>query len=236
MLIYGSGLVLCVLILCVTVSEKFLEGGWITLVITGLLIAAAAATRAHYGAAREDLNRLDEILIGPESPADFPPADDDDPLDRNAPTAVVCVSGFSGFGLHQLLQIHQWFPGHFRNFIFASAAVADTGIFKGTDELQRLREQTDRDLARYVAWARRHGLSAARRSAMGTEAVVTLEGLCREIRQQYPRSIFFMGKLVFREEGWMDRFLHNETALVLQQRLQFKGLQTIILPVRVLRT
>jgi amino acid transporter len=234
MTIYGGGLVLCLVILCVTVMEKFGEGGWVTLLITGMVVLIASRTRSHYVLAREDMRRLDDILIGDERP-EAVPSDGDDALDPRAPTAVVCVSGFSGFGLHQVLQIHQWFPGHFRNFIFASAAVADTGIFKGTDELQRLRENTDRELGRYVAWARRHGLRAARRSDLGTEAVTTMEKLCGDIRREYPRSIFFMGRLVFREEAWTDRLLHNETALALQRRLQFSGLQTIVLPVRVLK-
>ena len=38
--IQAVGFVLCALILILTVSMKFMEGGWLTLLITGLLIAA----------------------------------------------------------------------------------------------------------------------------------------------------------------------------------------------------
>jgi len=41
-------------------------------------------------------------------------------------------------------------------------------------------------------------------------------------------------KLVFREERWYHKLLHNETAFALQRRLQFRGIQAIMLAIRVL--
>jgi len=70
--------------------------------------------------------------------------------------------------------------------------------------------------------------------ATGTEAVSALESLCREVAREFPRAVFFSGKLVFREERWYHKLLHNETGYALQRRLQFAGLPTIILPIRVL--
>jgi len=83
-------------------------------------------------------------------------------------------------------------------------------------------------------WCRHHGLRAAWRMATGTEAVSALESLCREVAREFPRAVFFSGKLVFREERWYHKLLHNETGYALQRRLQFAGLPTIILPIRVL--
>jgi hypothetical protein len=40
--------------------------------------------------------------------------------------------------------------------------------------------------------------------------------------------------LVFREEHWYHKLLHNETAFTLQRRLQFEGIQAIMLAIRVL--
>jgi hypothetical protein len=54
--------------------------------------------------------------------------------------------------------------------------------------------------------------------------------------EEYPRAIFFMGKLIFREEKWFHRVLHNETPNAIQRRLQFDGLQAIVLPIRVLES
>ena len=60
--------------------------------------------------------------------------------------------------------------------------------------------------------------------------------LCKEIAGEFPRSIFFAGKLVFEEERWYQRLLHNETAYQLQRRLQFAGLNAMVLPVRVMQS
>jgi hypothetical protein len=43
-----------------------------------------------------------------------------------------------------------------------------------------------------------------------------------------------MGKLIFAREGWFYRVLHNNTADQLQRRLQFAGINAMLLPVRVL--
>jgi len=37
---------------------------------------------------------------------------------------------------------------------------------------------------------------------------------------------------MFRKEGMVQRLLHNETAYQLQRRLQFDGLNAMVLPVR----
>ena len=69
---------------------------------------------------------------------------------------------------------------------------------------------------------------------LGTEAVETIESMCKGIAAEFPRAIFFTGKLVFQRESWLHRLLHNETAHAIQRRLQFQGLQTVVLPIRVL--
>ncbi|HZN93671.1 MAG TPA: hypothetical protein VFB81_13260, partial [Myxococcales bacterium] len=56
----------------------------------------------------------------------------------------------------------------------------------------------------------------------------------RGIAKEFPRALFFAGKLVFERERWFQRILHNETAYQLQRRLQFAGLNAMVLPVRVM--
>jgi hypothetical protein len=69
---------------------------------------------------------------------------------------------------------------------------------------------------------------------MATETMDAGEQLAREVAREYPRSIFFMGRLIFEREPWFGRILHNQTAYRLQRRLQFAGLNAMVLPVRVL--
>jgi hypothetical protein len=79
------------------------------------------------------------------------------------------------------------------------------------------------------------GWAADSDSRLGAEAVSELEGLCREVHLRFPRSVFFAGKLIFREERWWQRALHNETAHAVQRRLEFDGLTMVVLPIRMLR-
>ncbi|MEK7656718.1 MAG: amino acid transporter, partial [Elusimicrobiota bacterium] len=68
---------------------------------------------------------------------------------------------------------------------------------------------------------------------LGTETIDTLEEAIIELSREFPRMIVFTGKLIFREQRWYQSILHNETASALQRRLQFNGVQVVVLPVRV---
>ena len=50
-------------VLCLTVWFKFPEGGWVTLLITGLFVAGSLAIRRHYRDAQESMRRLDDLLL-----------------------------------------------------------------------------------------------------------------------------------------------------------------------------
>jgi len=114
--------------------------------------------------------------------------------------------------------------------------VIDAGTFKGESEMVALTRKIESDLASYVEFARtRMGWAADADQALGTEAVAELERLCREVSLRFPRSVFFAGKLIFRQEGWWQRLLHNETAHAVQRRLEFDGLTMVVLPIRMLR-
>jgi hypothetical protein len=65
--------------------------------------------------------------------------------------------------------------------------------------------------------------------------VLELKRLCFEVASQFTHTVFFAGQLVFGEEinGFVSRFLHNQTALEVLQWLQLHGLSLVILPVRV---
>ena len=69
--------------------------------------------------------------------------------------------------------------------------------------------------------------------AIATEAVSTVEKICGQVAKEFPNSVVFTGKLIFREEKWYQRLLHNETAYALQRRLQFNGIASMVLPIRV---
>ena len=58
-----SGFAICGGILGVTLIEKFAEGGWVTLLITGGMIALCLAIRRHYDDTRRQLEKADELFL-----------------------------------------------------------------------------------------------------------------------------------------------------------------------------
>jgi amino acid transporter len=228
--IHGVALVLCLSILAGTIYEKGEQGGWVTIVVTSLLVLLCFLIRRHYRGVGKSLRRLDEILHAfPGGAAAAAP-----PIDPKAPTAVMLVGGYSGLGVHAILTVQRVFPGFFKNYIFVSVGVIDSATMKGIEEVDRVRRQTEQSLRQYVALAHRLHLAADFRMDVGTEAVATAEEVCRGIAREFPRTVFFAGKLVFQQERFFQRLLHNETAYQLQRRLQFAGLNAMVMPVRVL--
>jgi len=60
-----------------------------------------------------------------------------------------------------------------------------------------------------------------------------VEELCQAAAKEFPRAIVFTGKLIFQEDRWYRRLLHHETAYAIQRHLQFQGVHTMVLPIRV---
>ncbi len=228
-MIHLIGFALCVAILLVSLFEKFTEGGWITIGITVPLIFLSLLISRHYRKVTSQLARLDEILSDIPTAGGVPPKN----VDRRLPTAVLMVNSYSGLGIHSFLSIQRLFPNHFKNYIFVSVSVVDAGVMKGKDDMEAAAQQTRDALRQYVDLAQRLGVAADYRMSVGTEVLDEAEKLSLEIAKEFPRAIFFAGKLVFEQERWYQRILHNETASQFQRRLQFAGLNSMVLPIRV---
>ncbi len=229
--LFAAGFALCVTILGITVFEKFAQGGWITLVVTGLLVATCLAVRRHYAACEQHLEQLfrelGDLPLNPPAPGEAPLPD------PKQLTAAILVSSYGGVGIHTLLNLFRAFPGVYRNVVFLSVGVVDSGEFKGEHAVEELRERTQAMLDRYVTLAQGLGVAATSRLAIGTEVVAEAEQLCRAVAREFPRTTFFAGKLIWQRERWWQHLLHNETPLAIQKRLQWAGRTMVTLPVRV---
>lgn len=226
---------LCVVILVVTVIEKLLEGGWLTLLITSGLIASCFAVKRHYGLVAKALGKLDEDLPGPDrSPQLYRRAGSapDPELDPRKPIAILLVGGYGGLGRHSLLTLLRMFPQHFQGIIFVSVAVVDSDVFKGASELPALEGRTRESLEAYERFAAALGLPCTSRYAVGTEVVAEAEKLAMDLAWQYPKALVVAGQIIFEEDTGWNRLLHNETAFLIQRRLQYRGVPMIVLPVR----
>jgi amino acid transporter len=227
--LFVAGCLLCVTILCITTFEKFSEGGWVTLLVTGCLVVVCFLVRRHYRTVYAKLNELYDELGKIPLTRTAPPGE----IDPRQPTAVLLVAGYGALGIHTLLNIFRAFPNHFKSVVFASVGVIDSGGFKGEGAIDGLKERSINALDKYVMLARGLGIPATYRYAIGTDAVDEAEKLCLQIAKEFPQSTFFAGQVIFHRESWYQRLLHNETAFAIQKRLQWGGKTMVILPARV---
>jgi amino acid transporter len=234
----GVGLVLTTFILVTLSVIKFFEGGWITLVVTGLLVGTAFLIKRHYNQTARDLRHLDDLITAVEAeqsltPVPGAPAADPPPLEPKAKTAVVFVNGYNGLGLHTLFAIIRLFPGVFKNFLFVQIGVVDAGNFKGAAEVENLKQHVEQGNARYVDYMRQRGFYAEAACAVGIDVVAEAAALAPKILQRFPNAVFFGGQLVFAQDTFMTRFLHNYAVFAVQRRFYQQGLPLLILPIRV---
>jgi hypothetical protein len=232
-LINGVGCVFTALILILTVTLKFDEGGWVTVTITSAVVALCHLVRRHYRLVTKAVEQLEADLL----PDIYAAASVKVPTkrDANAPTAVLLVDGFNGLGLPTLIKIPRLFKGQFHNVIFVSVGEIDASLLEGQEEVDQLERQIADDMCEYCQLAADLCFHAEVRSGIGADVVMELRRLCLEVAQIFPQAVFFAGQLVFNEEvdGFFSRFLHNHTALDLLRWLQLHGLSLVILPVRV---
>jgi amino acid transporter len=224
------GLIVTSSILVIILVEKFFEGGWITALVTSSFIGLCWLVYSHYFKVSKRLTALDDILtrIPVATPTRQPP-----PVREGEPAAVFFVSSYRGVGIHTLLNSQRLFPGRFHNFVFLSVGEVDTTRMKGDQTLVDLKHQVDESLHKYVEFCHAHNMAAVGFSAYGTDPVEAAVKLADDVLQRFPGSVFFAGTLVFREENWMTRLLHNHTALAIQRQLHIKGMPLVIMPMQV---
>jgi hypothetical protein len=109
----------------------------------------------------------------------------------------------------------------------------DSGQFKGVESVAALEAQVNADLLKYVEMGQRMGYYSEYRYLLGTDLIEELEHICLDLQKEFRRCMVFAGQLVFQRETVFTRALHHETSFAIQRRLQFAGVQVIILPIRV---
>jgi amino acid transporter len=230
----------CSFILIAVTLLKFLQGGWITLVITGALIGMALAFKKHYNYVEKVLKRMDNLVTIAKSKENSTlpklmggqganvPA-----FDPKAKTAVLLVNGFNGIGLHSLLAIIRMFGGIYKNYVFVEVGIVDAGTFKGVEEIEGLKNHVQSQLDEYVGFMNRNGYYAEGQMALSHDVVDGCSDLAGAVVEKFPQAVFFMGQLVFPEETYFSRLLHNNTVFAVQRRLYHRGVPFIILPIRI---
>jgi len=237
-LINGMGLVLSAFILVSMVVMKFFDGGWVTLFITGALIILAILIKRHYYHTAKLLHRLNNLVTVAESAEDAklnPEIEEKKEIkfDPKAKTAVLLVSGFNGIGLHTLFGVIRLFSGVFKNFVFVQVGVLDAGNFKGKDEVGRVEDETRNDIERYTRFMNKQGFFAEGFFEVGTDVVEEAGNIANKVIKRFPNAVFFGGQLIFPDDSFVVRILHNYTVFAMQKKLYRQGIPFVILPIRV---
>jgi hypothetical protein len=226
-----TGLVVTAGILAVTTVEKFAEGGFMTVLITGIVIGFCILNHTHYAKIRRKLRAADLALRPEDAPRAAPPVEAP-PLAPAEPTAVFVVGSSRHGGIYALDWVQREFPGHFRNFVFMIARTVDAKCYGGTEELDAVRRQAEDVLAYFVALCHNRGLAARSYMAFGIDPIEELTGLADTIRHDFPHSIFFTSKLIFERDNWYIRQLHSEAALTMLRKLHLRNMPMVVLPMQ----
>jgi K+ transporter len=234
LLINGLGLILTIGILSTVLFIKFTEGGWLTILITSSLIFFVVRVKNHYKRASKLLHRLDYkmskqisgAMQGWEKSSRAVPE-----FDQDSHTACICVSSFNGVGINTFLKIREDFE-NYKNLIFISVGMVDTGTFKGEEELQNLEDDVKSYLKKYEELAHSYGCFADSYYAIGTDVADEVKELSKTVVHKYHRVIFFVGNPIFARPSSLTRMLHNQTQVTLQNRLAHKGFMMVLIPVR----
>jgi hypothetical protein len=216
-------------ILVVTLVEKFAEGGWVTVLITSLVVGLCLLIRKHYDETREQLRQAEKLFgQSVKTESGLPQK-----LDPELATAIFMVDEHRGVGIHTIMWVLRLFPDHFKNFIFLCAGEVDTQSFDSNATIRTMQYKTENSLCYYTGFCHSQGLQATWRMAYGTDPVTVLDNLVQEVIAEYPNSVCFAAKLVFTHDNIFVRWLHNQTALAMQRRLHLRGQQMVILPMKV---
>ncbi len=217
-------------ILIITITSKFTSGGWVSLVITLMVIIFCYAVKHHYNRVGTVLKLLQKELAPPLKNTNIiltPPH-----LDPQNPTALILLDFNKAVGMHTLFWIMRHFGKYFKNYVFISVGQVNIENFQGEKSLNRMTEQVEQNLNYFVTYCHQHGLPAMSYSAYGPDVMEKLAELSIQVRHDFPSHIFFAGQLSFEKDTWFKRLLHNGMAYNFQRKLHSEGEQILLLPMR----
>jgi amino acid transporter len=236
--INGIGLVLTSFILVSVIILKFTQGGWVTLLITGLLILLAINIKRHYFSTARKLQKLRlnafaemEQLIG-QRPCENKTVEKKK-FNKEGKTAIILVSGFGGTGLYTFLRILENFKGVYTNFVFVRIGILNSKIFRGTAELEQFKNNVKADGEKYVTIANQFGFYGKSIWTIGTDPVAEIYKIVKRLRPRLSGAALFGGQLVFSKTFYMSKLLHNHTIFSIQKRFFKFGIPIVIFPIKI---
>jgi amino acid transporter len=237
LLVNGIGFILTSFILISVTIIKFRQGGWITLVITGLFILLAVNIKKHYFGTTM---RLQKLRL--KAYADLKTALAKIPCDERSQervafnpvekTAIILVSGFGGTGLYTFLRINESFTGIYKNFVFIRIGILNSKIYRGSVELEHFKTSVKEDGQKYVKIANQFGFYSKSIWTIGTDPVSEVYSIVKRMMPKLSNPTFFGGQLVFSKAFYLSQLLHNHTIFSIQKRFFKFGIPIVIFPIK----
>ena len=227
-----AGFIVCFSILMVTIFEKFYEGGWITILITSVFILVGWSIKRIYEKFRHNLALTESQFDGFHEQCQSPSSILES-IDKKAPTAAIIVDQTFGSGMNCLLQIKKLFPGIFKNFIFVTVGEVDSNTLREEKRWRDMRRKTKSVLSKYKNYCNANGRFAKAYIGYDTDIVEKLSQLTDRVAKDYENVIFFGTKFIFDNENIFTQTLFNHVPYIMQRRLHVKGLNMVILPMKI---
>ncbi len=226
------GFVVCFGILLVTIYEKFHDGGWITIIITSFFVAVGLFIRNTYTRFRHNLIRK-ELTFLQDPQANLPQNILIDTVNKKAPTAAIIVDQTFGSGMNCLLQINKLFPNVFENFLFVTVGELNSNILQEEKIWREMRRKTKQIINKYKNYCNAYGKFSKAYIGYDTDTIEKLTQLTDRVVKDYENVIFFGTKFIFEQENSWQQLLFNHTPYIMQRKLHMKGLNMIILPIKI---
>jgi len=237
LMINGIGLLMSSFILITVLIIKFYEGGWITILITGSIVFIAISIKKHYYRIAKEIVRIQRemnfkiadwvAILKSKNELKNKQAE----INNNDSTAVILVNGYSGMGLYSLFNILNTFQNAYKNFVFIQVGIVDSGSFHSKEHIEKLKQDIELDLNKYIYLIKHLGYNAEYRYSLGTDVAEEVEKLTPEIIQKFPNSTFIGGQLIFEGMYRISKILHNFTIFSIQRMLYKHGITTVVIPI-----
>ena len=226
--------VICFIILVINIFEKFNEGGWVVILIPALLMIISIMIHKHYTYVQNKLNKLDIKAAKIYKLNNIDNTELIPTLDMNAKTAIFFVNSHIGAGIQCINHVLEIFPNTFKNFVFITTGEVDSKTlynknFNNTFYFNNL--ELIIDYLRFFCSLKE--IPSDGFFNYGIDKIEELTTLANKSLEIYPNSIFFGTTLLFNEDKFWTKLLHNNTAYTLQKNLHNKNKNMILLPIQI---
>jgi amino acid transporter len=222
------GFLICFFIFFVILISKFGDGGWLSILVTGAIAVTCYYIKRNYRLYHQKLDKLSERIEFPKGEIDYIPQ-----LNPQKPTAAFFVTESRVLGVHTIQAARKLFPSRFWNYVFIEVGVVDVKSFGGMRSLELMQLQVSKNLKFFNAYANALGVPAKVYSGFSTNMVNELTEIAHKVCEEFSDVIFFSSRAIFSKDNLFNRFLHDDTASILQRKLNFAGEQLIITPMNI---